>query len=316
MADTDGRDNSFASGIGQVAPQSVNAVNQQLASFVRGGVNQLPPALQGLAGGLLDNLIGTPNDQFTNSGYRDIIARQTAQARFELNNIVAGQPVGNATTPQLQNTYDWRARLRPKNGGKENFYAKMLDNAGVSDADYLLKPIEESGGLVWQYTPQIFLSGMANYDSAEMQGMNYPINTYQSSTPPDIPVAADFTADDIYEARYLLAVLTFLKIATKGYFGDQAVAAGKAGTPPPVMVFEYLGDHGFNKVPVVVQNYTVQYPDDVDYVPVQVNTEITYVPTRTNIMVNLKPTYTPHKLRRHFNLESLASGQLYKGGFI
>ena len=82
------------------------------------------------------------------------------------------------------------------------------------------------------------------------------------------------------------------------------------------MLFEYLGDHGFNKVPVVIQNYTVQYPDDVDYVPVQTNTQITYVPTRTNIMINLKPTYTPHKLRRYFNLESLASGQLYKGGFI
>ena len=297
--------------------RTANAIDQSVTRFVGGQVNDIKnPILRNLAGSLVDGVLGTNNDNFANSGYSNIMANKTAQARAELNNIVTGSDLSNRTTQELQDKFDWRARLRPKKGGESTFYSKMIDSAGISDADYLLKPIEESGGMVWQYTPQIFLSGTAEYDSAQMQGMNYPINTYISSTPPDIPVAADYTADNIYEARYLLAVLTFLKVATKGYFGDQAVASGKFGTPPPVMLFEYLGDHGFNKVPVVIQNYTVQYPDDVDYVPVQTNTQITYVPTRTNIMINLKPTYTPHKLRRYFNLESLASGQLYKGGFI
>ena len=56
--------------------------------------------------------------------------------------------------------------------------------------------------------------------------------------------------------------------------------------------------------------------DDVDYVPVEVNGTVTYVPTKTNIMVNLTPTYTPHKLRRRFNIEDIANGVAYKEGFI
>jgi hypothetical protein len=160
------------------------------------------------------------------------------------------------------------------------------------------------------------MSGSAEYNETMMQGMNYPINTFISSRPPDIPITADFSANDIYEARYLLAVMTFLKVCTKAAFGDDAVAKGTAGTPPPVLLFEYLGDHGFNKVPVVVTNWSMQLPDNVDYVPVVVNDTTTYVPTLTNIMINLKPQYTPHKLRRRFSVEGVTSGAQYKDGFI
>jgi len=110
--------------------------------------------------------------------------------------------------------------------------------------------------------------------------------------------------------------MTFLKICTKAYFGDTAVASGDFGTPPPVMLFEYLGDHGFNKVPVVVTNYSMQLADDVDYVPVVVNDQTTFVPSKTNITITLTPTYTPHKLRRRFDLNAVKTGRAYKDGFI
>jgi hypothetical protein len=213
----------------------------------------------------------------------------------------------------LSDSYDWRARLRPKKGGEDLFYQKTTDGA---KQDYLLRPIEESGGMVWQYTPQIMLQGQSNYAQAHLQGMNYQINTFQNSTPPMLPISADFTANDIYEARYMLAIFTFLRICGKGTFGDQAVKIGDYGRPPPVLLFEYMGDHMFNKVPVVMTSYNIQLPEEVDYVPVKVGTTVTHVPTRTNIMVNLEPTYTPQKLRRKFNLDMLTSGQAYKDGFI
>ena len=49
---------------------------------------------------------------------------------------------------------------------------------------------------------------------------------------------------------------------------------------------------------------------------VEVEGTVTYVPTRTNIMVNLTPTYTPHKLRRRFDLDAITNGIAYKDGFI
>ena len=251
---------------------------------------------------------GLPNNPNTSNTETEINARISALLAEASDMAKISSAVQSDET--LKDSYDWRARLRPKDGGKSQFYQK-----GES-GDYLLRPIEESNGMVWQYTPQIMLQGQSNYDQAHMQGMNYQINTYQNSTPPMLPVSADFTANDIYEARYLLAIFTFLKVCGKGYFGDSAVKSGMYGAPPPVLLFEYMGDHMFNKVPVIMQSYNIQLPEEVDYVPVKVMDTVTYVPTRCNIMVNLEPTYTPQKLRRKFNLEALTSGEAYKDGFI
>ena len=54
----------------------------------------------------------------------------------------------------------------------------------------------------------------------------------------------------------------------KSYFGEQAIQDGKYGTPPPVLIFEYLGHHGFNKVPVILSGYSIELNDSVDYIPV------------------------------------------------
>jgi hypothetical protein len=204
---------------------------------------------------------------------------------------------------------DWRARLRPKAGGASKFYG----------SSGLLDPIKQTGGLVWQYTPSIFVAGRANYNTADFYGSNYPFVTYMNSSPPNLVVVQDFTANTVAEARYMLAVMHFLKASTKAYFGDASVKSGDYGTPPPVLVFEYLGDHGFNKVPVVVTDYQYDLNPDVDYVPVKTDIagdETTYVPVISNISITLQPSYTPHKLRKRFDLDKFVTGESYKDGFI
>lgn len=229
----------------------------------------------------------------------------------ELNQAVSP---GTRITETGGEAYDWRARLRPKRGGQDRFYAASA-NGGLQD--YLMRPIKESNGLVWKYTPTVFVAASANYNSHTGQGMQYPVHSYENSTPPEITVTADFTANDIYEARYLLAVMTFFKIATKGDFGDIAVAKETAGAPPPVLLFEYLGDHGYNKVPVVVGNYSMSLPNDVDYVPVDTgDSTTTYVPTLVNIVTTLTPQYTPSKVRRRYDVQSIANGVAYRDGFV
>ncbi len=271
-----------------------------------------------LAKTFFDRLVGSafpgyglpnnPNSTLTATEINARIGSLLAEAE-----IMAQISDGLEEDETLKDSYDWRARLRPKKGGESMFYQKTTSG---DSGDYLLKPIEESGGMVWQYTPTIMYQAQTNYSQAHMQGMNYQINTYNNSTPPMLPVSADFTANDIYEARYMLAIFTFLKICGKGTFGDSAVSTGDYGRPPPVLLFEYMGDHMFNKVPVVVTSFSISLPEEVDYVPVKVGDTVTHVPTRTNIMVNLEPTYTPQKLRRKFNLNTLTSGESYKDGFI
>jgi len=222
----------------------------------------------------------------------------------------AASPSTNISTGTGQ-AYDWRARLRPKRGGQDRFYS-----AAGEFSDYLMRPIKESNGLVWGVTPTVLNMTSANYNTHSGQGMQYPVRSYQDSTPTDITVTGTFTANDIYEARYMLAMQTFFKIATKGDFGDIAVAKQTAGSPPPVLLFEYLGDHGFNKVPVVVTSYSTTFEDNVDYVPVEVQGTVTYVPTIATVLCTLSPQYTPSKVRRRFDVNAIANGEAYRDGFV
>lgn len=304
--------NALYSSLSNKAGEALNSLDQPWRSAAGSLVNSIFPGFGG----------GAPN--YSDNTYAQFIKRKIAISEQE-KEIVNYPHEGLGVDPggEQGKTFDWRARLRPKNGGAARFYSPVVqgsDGQGNTitnqDLDYLMRPIAESNGLVWQNTPSILMSGGAEYHSHMGQGMQYPINTYLNATPMQIPVTSDWSANNIAEARYILALLVFLRIATKGYYGDSAVANGAYGTPPPVLVFEYLGDHGFNKVPVTVVNYQVEFSPNVDYVPVHINDTVTYVPTMMNVMVTLQPQYTPQKMRRRFDVNAIANGASYKDGFI
>ena len=209
---------------------------------------------------------------------------------------------------------DWRARIRPKRGGEDFAYGMAAGNGSI------LQPLKDRGGIVFPYTPNLFLQSSVDYNEAAQHGSNYPFYTYLNSKPAVIPVQGKWTANTQEEAQYLLAVFHFLRSVTKSYYGDSAVKSGAYGTPPPVMLFEYLGQFGFNKVPVIIRSYSFNLPDSVDYVPVEVGSgakkTITYMPTETEIMIDMAPQYTYKKLRKRFDLDAFTSGKDYNKGFI
>ena len=257
------------------------------------------------------------NQQITGSQFLSRLTQQ--QDTFSSGQTQSSVNETQAEQPGITTDFDWRARLRPKNGGRDLFW-KGKDGATAEDPDdYLLKPLHDAGGLIWQYTPDILVSSQVNYNMPDFHGQNYPVMTYKNTIPPAIPVTSDFSCNTIDEARYMLAIQHFCKVATKSFFGDIAVADGYYGTPPPVLLFEYLGRHGFNKVPVVITSYSITYTPDVDYIPVATDVlgqEVTYVPTLFNMQLNLQPSYTPHKLRKRFDLKRFTTGSAYKDGFI
>lgn len=296
------------------------SVNSFLNNKISEKVSGLDPRVQSIFWNLMGKEGFGPYDTGTSKAHveqrikkaQELAAATNASGQIQINDS------GSESNGNIAN-FDWRARLRPKNGGMNQVYG-MAGEDGDSKSS-LMAPLKATGGLVWQVTPQIFLSGVANYNAQQLHGSNYPIYTYMNSTPPALPVQADFYANDMFDGHYLLAMMHFLKTATKSYFGEKSVVNQTYGTPPPTLIFEYLGEHGFNKVPVIINDYSIQLPEDCDYVPVVTNvgggegTETTYVPTRMNVMVNLIPNYTPKKLRKKFDLDELRSGKGYKGGF-
>ncbi len=165
----------------------------------------------------------------------------------------------------VNDTTKKRARLGPAPGALK----EVLGDPGAADVcDNLLQPLHATKGIVFPYTPQIMFGGSANYGNFHFTHSNYPYYQYQNSRPSEIQVTGIFTAQTNEEARYMLAVLKFLRGSTMIEFGTKAAQQGKAGTPPPVLRFNYMGAHMFNNIPVVVTTFNYIIEDTIDYVEV------------------------------------------------
>ena len=221
---------------------------------------------------------------------------------------------------------DQRARLQPKTINRAG------DILGERNDGNILYPLYSTNGVLFPYTPSISTGYTAEYDLTPFVHTNYNYNAYVRSYPKDISITADFTAQTNDEALYLLAVMHFFRSVTKSYFGVNPY--NKAGTPPPVLLFSYLGEYQFNRVPVIVKSFDYTLPADIDYVPVNTSDSslystgfgvsmprsngngYTYVPTLLTVSVVLDTQYVPIQLRNEFNLDKFRNGKLMDKGFL
>ena len=222
---------------------------------------------------------------------------------------------------------DFRARLQPKALKAGDTINDVL---GPNEPSNILYPLWKTKGVLFPYTPEVTAGTTVEYDQLTFTHTNYSYNAYTRSYPKTIEVKADFTAQTNQEALYLLAVLWFFKSVTKSYFGINPY--NKAGTPPPTLVFNYLGEYQFNNVPVLVKDVSYTFPADIDYVDVSTSgyasgiksvnlpagsqQGFSYVPTKMSIGLSLETQYIPLKLRNEFNLDLFRQGKLLNKGYI
>ena len=167
--------------------------------------------------------------------------------------------VQSQATAQDQENYqsreDWRVRL-----------------ALAPNADYLyrardpgiLAPLASTDGVVFPYTPQINLTYAAQYDSQPITHSNYLIHHYTNSSVDAVTITAEFTAQDTFEANYMLAAIHFFKSVTKMFYGQDQNP--KNGTPPPLVYMFGLGGFQFDNHPLGVTAFQYNLPNEVDYI--------------------------------------------------
>jgi hypothetical protein len=157
---------------------------------------------------------------------------------------------------------DWRVRLSL--APNANYLYKAKEVSGI------LAPLAVTNGIIFPYLPTISVSYSAGYSSDSLTHSNYKIQYYQSSSVDSISLGCEFTAQDTYEANYLLAVIHFFRTATKMFYGQDENP--KRGTPPPLCFLTGLGAFQFDKHPLVITGFTYTLPTDVDYI-MATNTE-------------------------------------------
>ena len=185
----------------------------------------------------------------------------------------------------------------------------------------LLEPLNDTDGVLFPYTPTISVSHTAQYTGMHPAHSNYVQHSYNASSVDAISIDGYFTANNADEARYVFAVLHFLRSAYKMFFGTDA----NRGTPPPVLRLSGYGPFNYNSVPVVLTNFTEIMSADRDYIEVPLasapdSATKTMIPTFMNMTMTLSPIYTKNQIS-NFGLESFARGDLIgrpggSGGFL
>jgi len=193
-----------------------------------------------------------------------------------------------------QTDLDWRVRLSVP----QNYKSSRL-----------LTPLLETNGFMFPYTPQIIMEHSANYNALHPTHSNYAFPAYQNSQVSAMTIIGDFFIENEKEGQYWVAATHYLRSITKMAYG----ATSNQGAPPPVVKLNGYGDYVFKDVPVVVQMFTVELPNDVDYIQVGVGENGTWVPTRSSISVVVQPTYS-RKSVTNFSLDAFVNGQYIVDG--
>jgi len=190
---------------------------------------------------------------------------RAAEARnAALENLKAQKAITQERSPEAEG--DWRVKLRLASGS--TYLYKMAQNAGVvGNAGQpfdvgILAPLVPTDGIIFPYTPRISTLYQADYNTYSPTHSNYNAYWYKGSRVGEVQIDATFTAQDTNEANYLLAVIHFLKSASKMFYGQDP----NRGSPPPLLFLSGLGTYQYNEHPCVITQFNYILPDDVDYI--------------------------------------------------
>lgn len=189
---------------------------------------------------------------------------------------------------------DWRVRL---------------SLPGTFESSQVLKPLIDNGKqLIFPYTPTITISNSANYEEQNITHQNYQFIFFNSSKAEQIQIVAPFNVEDGEQALYWLAAVHFLRSATKMYTGNDS----PAGNPPPILRLNGYGSYVFDNIPVVVRNFSLDLPQDVNYINAAGKS---WVPVKSSLQVTLQPIYS-REAARQFSLLNFVNGDYVNKGYL
>lgn len=165
----------------------------------------------------------------------------------------------------------------------------------------IMSPLSQTGGMIFPYRPTVDISRTVNYETVTPIHSMQDYKSFRNNSAATISISGQYAAQTVEEARYLQAVIHFIRTASMMSFGIGS--AVPAGMPPPVLNLSAYGPNNLNRVPVIIDAVTTAYPNDVDYVRVDGND----IPTLMTVTVPCSVQLSPSQLR-NFNLDAFASG--------
>jgi hypothetical protein len=259
-----------------------------------------------------------------------------AEEKVSGTDITAPKQLPPEEVPEPRNDHRIRLSAFDRLGGddaKKRLYGEKNKETNI------LAPLWDTDGLMFPYTPTIQVSQDTTWQTADLEHSNFDILSFQKSSSAQISLTGKFTVQNEREGRYLLAVIHFLRTVSKAYFGaqhienfdppvrpegtdstteedtnaviDRAGRDGKAGLPPPVLLFSGYGTMMFNDLRVVVKSHSWTYEETADLIRIDLGDKRTvWLPPMMTINITLAIQNNTDRNRDRFNLDEFRTGAL------
>lgn len=224
-------------------PEDVEDPDEDLGTIPIGDIKQAPNPV---------------NQDIDFDDEEDVIDFPAEEREAQINNAALERLKAQSAIQQQrepESPGDWRVKLRLASRSTY-FYNLPQSEAGV------LWPLNATDGIIFPYTPDIQVVYSAEYNPYHPTHSNYQHYFYKGSRVGEVVISADFTAQDTQEANYLLAVIHFLKSASKMFYGQDP----ERGSPPPLLFLTGLGQYQFNEAPCVISQFNYVLPPEPNYI--------------------------------------------------
>jgi hypothetical protein len=282
---------------------SLSGIGNSISSTVGGAINSLQ-SVAGSTSNITADISGTLNKLTGGNlaGGLQSLAGNISSAAGMLNNILSLKRGANLPSGAEAFARQGTAiKLSP--GAKNDWRVRITCQWNIFNSP-LFALLENTGGVVWPYMPNITVATKANYTTVDPTHGNYSFQTYKNSVVDDIQISGEFSCETATDAAYWIAATTFFKTATKLFFGQGEFA----GNPPLVCNLTGYGASIFDKVPVIIKSFSVDLKDDVNYIRCDTFGTNTWVPVLSTITVTVSPVYNRARLRK-FSLQDYAKGK-------
>ncbi len=165
--------------------------------------------------------------------------------------------------------------------------------------------------ITWPSTPKISQTIEVNYQTWELQHTNYQPSAFGNRSTPTVTISGQWFSRDEEEAKRTLNAIHLLRSATSMFYGR---ADSKKGTPPPIGRLNAFGL--YNNTPVVVKTFQYDFPNDVDYVSVDMFNGRQAVPVLFEMSVSLIIQVNSIEAVKEYSLSKFVSGDLLGKGYV
>lgn len=186
-----------------------------------------------------------------------------------------------------------------------------------NDVVVVLESTISSEYIKFRVSPRISESRSAQYSEVNLIHHPGSILKYERTASRSWNVSAKLVSRNQQEASENQNILNMLRGWVMPFYGagTEQNDPDKLGAPPPVLLFSGFGENNIGKIPVVLESYSTDWPNDCDYIPTMTGDPF---PVVMDITVNLKESYSPAEYS-NFNLFAYKSGWLseaFKGNQV